>query len=149
MHADDSGQLEAEHGEPPTGVLLHDTRGSVGQSDFDDDARLRPAERRGEVGRRLAEHVGGRLDAGQHEVGRQLAERLRERERRRPRVVRVDLARVHDDHAVGPTRIRHAQRLLDPVRRSPTAVTVAPVASLISTASSSAWSSNSLIDHVD
>ena len=111
--------MEAQHGEPPTGVLLQDARAPIGQGDSDDDVRLRPAERRREVGRRLTEDVGRRLDAGQHEVGSQLAERLRERERRRPRVVRVDLARVDDDHPVGPTRVRQAKRRVDPVRPQP------------------------------
>ena len=83
LHADHGGQLQAQHGEPAAGVLLHDARGAVGHGDADDDVGLRPAERDGEARRRLAEHVG-RASARRSGRGRAPA-RGTPRRRRAPR----------------------------------------------------------------
>jgi hypothetical protein len=66
--------------------------GSVHEPDAADDARLRPSEVDGQIGRQLTEHIVRRLHTGQYKVGCQLAQRLRERRRRRARVVGVKLA---------------------------------------------------------
>ena len=94
MHTDHGRQLQREHREPATRVLLLHACDAPVDVDLDHDVRLRPPERGRHQRRRLTEQVIRGLHADHNEVGCERAEGVGERERCATRVVRVKLAGV-------------------------------------------------------